>query len=133
MTSYEKRDERIGDEPIVVGGGWKPGWSTDYCAASLARLYGIRRVINLSNITQVYDKDPAKFKDAKPLKRVSWQAFFKLVGDKWVPGLNAPFDPIASRLAAENGMEVVVCAGKDLKNLERVLLGEKFVGTVIGV
>ena len=52
------------EEPVVVASGWKPGWSTDYCAVMICEDYGIKEMINLSNIDQVYDKDPNKFKDA---------------------------------------------------------------------
>src|SRR3989344_7131252 len=33
-----------------VAGGWKPGWSTDYCAVTMAKNMGIKTIINLSNI-----------------------------------------------------------------------------------
>ncbi|HLC94522.1 MAG TPA: UMP kinase, partial [Patescibacteria group bacterium] len=56
-------------EAVVIGAGWKPGWSTDYDAVVLARDYRASLVINLSNIEWVYDKDPKKFKDAKPIKK----------------------------------------------------------------
>jgi len=45
--------------------------------------------------------------------------------------MNKPFDPIASREAEKLGLEVVILNGKKLRNFERYLDGEKFVGTVI--
>jgi uridylate kinase len=45
-------------EPVVVAAGWKPGWSTDYDAIMLCEDYDVREVVNLSNVEQVYDKDP---------------------------------------------------------------------------
>src|SRR5579872_4502374 len=60
------------DEPVVVASGWKPGWSTDYCATLICEDYNVRTVLNLTNIPQVYDKDPRKFKDAKPIDKISW-------------------------------------------------------------
>src|SRR5581483_1878716 len=68
---------------IVVAGGWKPGWSTDYCAVLMAKNLGIKTIVNLSNIDYVYDKDPKKVPTAKPLKDISWKDFRKLVGNKW--------------------------------------------------
>jgi len=120
-------------EPVIVAAGWKPGWSTDYDAVMLCEDYGPRTVINLSNIDQVYDKDPNKFKDAKPLNKISWSDFRKLVGDgqSWTPGLNAPFDPVASKKAQELGVKVIVLNGKNFDNLEKCLNGKKFLGTVI--
>lgn len=118
-------------EPVVVAAGWKPGWSTDYCALLICEDYDVRSVINLSNISQVYDKDPRKFSDAKPIEKISWAEFRKIVGDEWQPGLNAPFDPIAAKKAEELGVKVVVLHGEDFANLENYLLGKPFIGTVI--
>ena len=119
------------DEPVVIGSGWKPGWSTDYCVAMACEDYNIKTIINLSNIAQVYDKDPKKFQDAKPINKISWEDFRKLVGDKWIPGMHAPFDPVASKNAQELGVKVVVLKGDDFENLENYFNGKKFVGTVI--
>lgn len=118
-------------EPIVVAAGWKPGWSTDYCAVLLCQDYDIKTVINLTNTKQVYDKDPNKFLDAKPFDKISWIDFQKLVGNEWVPGMNAPFDPVASQKAEQLGVKVTVLSGDDFANLEKYFNGEPFVGTTI--
>jgi uridylate kinase len=91
----------------------------------------VKKIINLSNIDYVYDKDPKKFPGAKKVEKFSWAEFRKLVGDKWNPGLNAPFDPIASKIAQESGMEVAIMNGRNLKNLKNYLEGKKFKGTTI--
>jgi uridylate kinase len=122
---------RKATEPVVVAAGWKPGRSTDFVAVQIAEDYGAQKIINLSNIQQVYDKDPAQYDDAVPLDEMSWAAFRAMVGDSWSPGLNAPFDPVASKKASELGLTVAVMDGKDLDNLENYLEGKLFVGTVI--
>jgi len=116
---------------VVLAAGYKPGWSTDYVAVLLAKNNSINTVINLSNIDYVYCKDPRKYPDAKKLKKVSWVDFQKIVGTKWRPGLNAPFDPIASLLARKNKLEVVIMNGSNIKNLQQCLEDKKFKGTVI--
>jgi len=118
------------EEPVAVAAGWKPGWSTDYDAIILCEDYHIREVINMSNIHQVYDSDPRINGSAKPLNRIRWVDFRKLVGEEWTPGMNAPFDPIASKRAEELGVKVIV-VGPDFGNLEQYLRGQEFVGTVI--
>jgi uridylate kinase len=118
-------------DSVLIAAGWKPGWSTDYIAVRLAKKYGASRIINLTNIDAVYDKDPSKYSGAKPYERISWKDFRKLVGSKWVPGANAPFDPIASKLAHRWGLEVVIAEGKDLKNVKEIIDGKTFKGTVI--
>jgi uridylate kinase len=117
--------------PVVIAAGWKPGWSTDYCATLLCEDYNINTIINLSNITQVYDKDPNRFKDAIPKEKMTWKEFRAMVGDKWLPGMHAPFDPVAAKKADALGVKVVVMSGEDFKNIENYFRGKKFVGTVL--
>lgn len=119
-------------EPVVIAAGWKPGWSTDYCAMLLGEDYGVKTILNLSNIKQVYTDDPRKNPDATPIEKISWEDFRKIVGDEWIPGLNAPFDPIAAKKAQETGATVVVMSGDDFDNIENYFEGKPFVGTTIG-
>lgn len=116
---------------VLVASGWKPGWSTDYVAVCLADTYGAQRVINLTNVERVYDKDPREHADAMPFDSMTWAQLREIVGNEWKPGANAPFDPIASRLADEKGKTVVVAKGSDLENLEKILNNEPFFGTTI--
>lgn len=118
-------------ESVVIGAGWKPGWSTDYDAVVLARDYNSNLILNLSNIDWVYDKDPSKFPDAKPIKKLTWEDMEQFVGTKWEPGINAPFDPVASQLAKKLGLTVIVTNGTDFDNMERILECDTFKGTVI--
>jgi len=94
-------------EPVIIAAGWKPGFSTDFYAVLLCEDYHIPTVINLSNVDQVYDKDPHKFSDATPIAKISWEEFRLLVGDKWHPGMHAPFDPIAAKKAEELNRKIV--------------------------
>ncbi len=123
---------QLGEEPgLVFGGGWKPGRSTDYCAVQVAISNQVKTVTNISNILHLYTKDPNKFPDAKPLNSVSWKELQAIVGDTWVPGLNAPFDPIAAKLAAEHNLTVNIVNGWMLPNLEQAVAGQSFTGTVV--
>lgn len=129
LDNYETIRKPV--EPVVVGAGWKPGASTDHDAILICEDYNVRKVINLSNIDQVFDKDPNKNKNAKPIDKIKWADFRKLVGDKWIPGMNAPFDPIAAKKAEELGVKVIVLNGNNFENLEKCFRGEDFLGTVI--
>ena len=93
--------------------------------------YGIRSVVNLTNIDKVYNKDPNQFHDAKPIDTITWKAYRAMIGDTWSPRMNAPFDPIASKLAQELGVTVKILNGKDLDNLGCALDNKEFHGTTI--
>ena len=88
-------------------------------------------MINLSNIEKVYTADPKKDPSAKALDKISWKDFRAMVGDKWIPGKNVPFDPVASRHGEKIGLKVICAAGRDLENLKKILHGEDFTGTTI--
>ncbi len=118
-------------EEILVGAGWKPGWSTDYDAVELAKRYKAESIINLSNIDYVYSEDPKLNPKAKKFEYISWKDFRKIVGDVWDPGMSAPFDPIASKLAEKASLKVAIMNGRDFDNLNDFLDGKKFKGTLI--
>jgi uridylate kinase len=116
---------------IIIAAGWQPGCSSDKDAVLWAKNCGAKTVINLTNTDYIYDKDPKKFKNAKPLKNLKWSQYRKMVGNKWIPRMHAPFDPIASRLAEKWGIKVVIMQGTDLNNCQNFLEGKKFKGSVI--
>ncbi|MEW5817719.1 MAG: UMP kinase [Spirochaetota bacterium] len=117
---------------LLVAAGWKPGFSTDYDAVLLAERFNARIVVNLSNIAQVYSADPKSDPAARPIDKISWKEFQSIVGDKWIPGKNVPFDPIATKQAARINLTVIVAAGKNIDNIKAILEGRDFEGTVIG-
>jgi len=119
------------DKPIVIGAGWKPGWSSDYDAVIIAGQLGVKRIINLSNIDHAYDKDPNKYPDAKIIKESSWKDFRALLPKEWNPGLSSPFDPIAAEKAESLSLEVVIVNGRNIENLKNYIDNKEFVGTVI--
>jgi uridylate kinase len=117
--------------PVIIGAGWKPGWSTDYDAIMMAEQLDAKKVINLSNIEYVYDKDPKKYPEAKKIERSSWGEFRKLLPTEWISGLNSPFDPVAAKKAQELGIEVAIMNGRNIENLKNYLEGKEFKGTII--
>jgi uridylate kinase len=118
-------------KPVVIGAGWKPGWSTDYCAVLMAKGLGAKKIVNLSNIDFVYTADPRKDPSAKPIEKISWAEFRKMIPAEWDPGLSSPFDPVAAREAEALGLEVVVMNGKKLGEFSNYLAGKPFKGTII--
>lgn len=119
------------NKKLIIASGWKPGCSTDKDAVLWAKNFGAKKIINLSDINYVYDKDPGKYKDAQPIKKIKWKEFLKIVGTKWSPRTSSPFGPPASKLAKDLGIEVIVINGKDIKNLENCINNKDFKGTLI--
>ncbi|MFA5070553.1 MAG: UMP kinase [Patescibacteria group bacterium] len=119
------------NKKIIIGSGWQPGCSSDKDMVLLAKQFGANEAINLFDKDYVYDKDPRKFKDAKPLKQVRWADYLKIIGTKWQPRMSSPFDPEASKLAKKIGLRVIIIKGTNLPNLKAYLQGKGFKGTII--
>ncbi len=117
--------------PVTIASGWRPGWSTDYVAAVLAHDFKAAQVIIAGKPDYVYDRDPARRNGARPLKKLSWPEYRRLIPRKWKPGSHSPVDPVAAEFAAEHGVRAVVLDGKNLKNLKALLNSKDFKGTTI--
>lgn len=116
---------------IVIGSGWKPGFSTDADAVFVAEQVGAKKIINLSSVDFVYDSDPMKNPNAKKFETISWDEYRSIIPSEWTPGENLPFDPIASKRAEELGMELAFISGRNLESLNKYLSGSPFTGTII--
>ncbi len=118
-------------ESVLIAAGWKPGWSTDYCATLLASSLGATTVLNLSDVDYVYSADPRKDPKAVPLPKLDWKKFRKMIGNRWDPGANVPFDPVAAKLAQRLDLTVKMVKGRAFGEISKALDGKAFKGTVI--
>ena len=118
-------------KPIIVGAGFEPGCSTDTDAVFLAKTFKAKEVINLSNIDYVYDSDPRANPNARRLEEVTWPELRQIVGERWTPGANVPFDPIAAKLAQKLKLKVSFVKGTDLAEVGKAVRGERARGTKI--
>ncbi len=84
-TPWETR-EKLETHRVVVLGGYIPGQSTAAVAVETAEAIGSDKVIDLSAIDMVYDKDPQKHPDAKPLSRVKATELLNLMEQRILPG-----------------------------------------------
>jgi uridylate kinase len=121
----------FGKYKVIVGCGWQPGNSTDLVAAQIAADFKTPVMINLGKPEYVYTKDNQKFKDAKALPVLTWNEYFKLVPRKWKPGMHYPIDPKAAVLMCAKNISAIVAGGRDIKNIQKILKGEGFRGTMI--
>jgi len=119
------------EKPVTIGSAYEPGKSSDWDAVEAAKNIGAKKIINLSNTDYVYDSDPKINPDAKKIENISWVEYRKIIPKEWTSRLNTPFDPIASAIAQEEKITVVIMNGKPIDNLAKCLNGEKFLGTVI--
>ena len=116
--------------PLMFGAGWRPGWSTDYVAVSIAHAHDAP-VVNMGTANFVFSRDPRKYKNAKKIEAVTWREYRRLIPKAWKPGLGTPMDPVASALAEESKTVAYILDGHDLKNLANLLRCKPWQGTTI--
>ncbi len=116
----------------VVMYGTIPGITTDTDSVLLAEALGIKKLINISNIDGIYDKNPAIFPDAKKLKELTHDELIVLSSreDERKAGTNFVFDSVAAKLAKRSMIEIHFVSS-DLKEIEKALKGSKHSGTVV--
>jgi len=119
------------EKSVIIGAAYEPGKSSDWDAIEAAKTIGAKKIINLSNTDYVYDSDPRINPNAKKIENISWAEYRSLIPSEWTSRLSTPFDPIASKVAEENGISAMIMNGKPLENLAKCLNNEKFVGTII--
>lgn len=130
--NYEEIFEKLKASNIVVCGGFMPGVDTDADAASISDYAGAGRLINITNVRGVYDKDPKKFENARFIQKISYGDYMKLIMPIEIkPGSHAPFSLMATKMAQRAGIKICVI-GRDIKNFENCASGRKFDGTIIG-
>jgi len=108
---------------IVAGGIGRPYLTTDTAAVSLALELDCEVVLKATKVDGVYDKDPAKFKDAVKLEHMS---FDEAVSN----GAIAVMDKAALGLAMEHGLQIVVFNALSEQNILNVAAGDA-IGTKI--
>ena len=122
---------RIAKPIAILLGGLKPGGTSDSTAVRFAEKFKTNIIINLTNVSGVYDRDPKKYKNAKLIRSMTWVNLKKQFGSDRTPGRNLPFDSSVVSLAARLGLKVVIMDGRNLKNFQNFLAGRKFRGTII--
>jgi len=76
-------------------------------------------------------KDPKIYSEAKKIEKTTWPEFRKIIGDKWSPGANLPFDPKAAKEAGRLGLKVMFVKGVDLRRVSIALDGGDLLGSII--
>ena len=117
---------------IVVMGGTEPGHSTDAVAALIADWVGADVFINASNVDAVYDKNPKKNLDAKPLESAGIDDLIRLLdGEGFNAGEYPLLDPTSLKVIKRARIKTIVLDGRDIDNMRAAAEGRPFKGTTV--
>jgi uridylate kinase len=117
--------EIVADKRIVICGGLHPGQSTNAVAALTAEKTKASLLVNATDVDGVYNKDPARFKDAMKLETVTPWKLSEILGNESVQaGTYDLMDPVALKLISRSKIptRIIKC---DSSSLSKVLRGER--------
>lgn len=107
---------------VFACGTGNPFFTTDTAAALRATEIGANILLKGTKVNYVYDKDPAKHKDAKPFTDISFMDVLK-------NRLNV-MDAAAISLCMDNNLPIIVFNVGEEGNLKKIVCGEK-IGTLV--
>lgn len=130
---FEEAASALNSYKYVAMGGTIPGITTDADAVLLAEATSAERLVNISNVSGVYDKDPSKYGDAKKYSKMSHEQLISLAveSDRRKAGEHFVFDMLACKLAARSKLELDFVSWKNEKDVINAIKGKKHGGTVV--
>lgn len=135
--SFEELSVAMSSDKVVVMGGLQPGQSTTSVAITVAEFLKAQKLVILTDVDGIYDKDPNLHKDAKMLENISYSFLQQLILESSVntqasAGEYRIFDAVSLQILKRSGMDVLVISGKNLNQFSKFWSNEKeIVGTII--
>jgi uridylate kinase len=110
---------------ILIGGGHMPGSSTDYRAVLFAGAANADLIINASDVTGVYDKNPDVHANAVKLNRITFSQLEKIIleNTEQTPGKYGLFDLKAVRRAKKLKIPLIFIDGNDPEEIVKAIEG----------
>jgi len=130
--TLETLEKYLDKEDVIFCGAleYKPNQTSDSTAAAIA-VHFKTEFINLTNVQGLHDKNPFEHKDAKFLPKITWKEFYKMANKKkFSPGQHFILDQHAAKLIMKHKIPTYIL-GKKLEEIDNVLKGKKFAGTII--
>ncbi|MCL4315200.1 MAG: UMP kinase [Candidatus Thermoplasmatota archaeon] len=131
-TTVNEAAEMMRIYRCVVMGGTEPGHTTDTVSALLAERTGAKVLINGTSVTGVYERDPRKYRNAKQIRKLSYDEAIKMSMEGSLgAGPSVFMDVTSLAIAKRSGIRIEVIHGKDLDQYRKIIAGEEHTGTSI--
>lgn len=122
-VSVEEVLVALGQSRLVSLGGIIPGQSTASALLQVAEAIKARRVYYFSAVGRVYDKDPARYADARYLPVVKATELKAILEQKILPGEYALIDEKALDIAIRSGIEIQILDYRYPEQIHEALRG----------
>ncbi|MCX8173286.1 MAG: UMP kinase [Thermoplasmata archaeon] len=111
---------------IVVMGGTTPGHTTDAVAAMLAEKLRAEKLVNVTNVDGLYDKDPRKHPDATKIEQCSHDELIKMLTEAEASaGQNHVFDLLGAKILRRAKIKLLIVNGENLEHLRDAIAGRE--------
>lgn len=132
LYNAEEASIAINQYDWLCSGGFFPGITTDAVAALVAESIGAAKIINISNVKYVYDRDPKKYPDAKIINVTTISEFLQIASrdDNRGAGENFVFDIFALKIANRSKIPIYF-TDPDISNIERIVKNLPHQGSVL--
>ncbi|MGC8662262.1 MAG: UMP kinase [Candidatus Micrarchaeia archaeon] len=130
VSSLDELKKIYVNNRVIFVSGLMPGITTDAVAVLACEAVGCSKIINVSEISGVYDRNPNQ-KGAKKLIKITHDKLIELAGKLDTREAKVPFifDLVACKLAKRSNIRVDFI-GSNLEELELAILGKKHNGSI---
>ena len=124
---------------IIVMGGIQPGQSTTSVAMEVAEYIKAQKVLILTDVPGIYDKDPDTNPNAKLIQKLTYDEMHKLLiksanSSQAAAGEYRIFDMVSLEVIKRSQLEVLVTSGKKLDDFRKFWVDNKKInGTTISI
>ncbi len=108
---------------VIVLGGLLPGQSTAAVAVEVAEALNAKTIVDYSAVGMVYDKDPSKHPDAKPIRKIKALELIQLLEQQSEPGHYEFFDKKALLLAVRSGITIYITSYTKPESIWEIIKG----------
>ena len=135
--SFEELALALNSHKIVVMAGMQPGQSTTSVAIQVAEFLKAERLIILTDVDGIYDKDPNVYDDAKLMRELNYNSLQKIILEmsedtQAAAGEYRIFDTVSLQILKRSNVVVSVISGLNLDQFQKKWNNEKVnIGTTI--
>jgi len=135
--SMEELSVAILFDKIVLMGGLQPGQSTTSVALEVAEFIRADKLVILTDVDGIYDKDPKKFKDAKLFDQLNYDDLQNIIinaseAEQAAAGEYRIFDTVSLQILKRSKIKTLIISGKELSEFKKFWEGKTdILGTVI--
>ncbi|MBD3196538.1 MAG: UMP kinase [Candidatus Lokiarchaeota archaeon] len=122
---------------IVLMGGLQPGQSTTSVALEVAEYIAAPKLIILTDVGGIYNKDPKKFDDARLIEHINSADLTKLIIKRKnnlqaAAGEYRIFDTVSLQIIKRSNISVFITSGLNLEKFKRFWnQGDENIGTIV--